>query len=243
MSTSRPEADSEYSSRQRPSRGYIRRSRQRREGPSEPLLGARDIAGYGGILGALLLVVAEFLPLLRVHSTSYAGGVVKTITTGANHDYALIPIAVLAFALSLAARRGGGWAAAAGVAAMGVVALGVALLGDLPDAQATGLLGHAGKPFALAQSRPAAGLYVETLGAMILLLCGGIGALLRRGSDAGAALTPPTRGLSYRSPRSRAVGGPRVPLPAGRAPGLPLGGFARPGMNRTCTATASQRAL
>jgi len=172
MSTSRPEADTEYS------RGGAARpaSEPRSDGPSGGLV--RALTG-GGLLGVLLLVVAEFTPLLHVHTNARGNPVVKTITAGSHHAYALIPIALLAAALILSARRVPqarlAWAA---VGALGLVALGIALIGDLPAAHSSGLIGHAGTGYASAVAKAAIGLYLETLGAVALILTGAAGVLL-----------------------------------------------------------------
>ena len=53
----------------------------------------------GGLLGAALLLVAEFAPLLQVHSSA-SDRVVKTVATGVHHSYALLPVALLAAGLA-----------------------------------------------------------------------------------------------------------------------------------------------
>ena len=61
---------------------------------------------------------------------------------------------------------------------LGVAALLLALVGDLPDAQASGTIGNAASGFRGADAKPSAGLYLETLGAIVLLITGGSGLLL-----------------------------------------------------------------
>jgi hypothetical protein len=132
-----------------------------------------------GVLGgAVLLVLAEFEPLLRVHSGAYHAGVVATLGTGPHHSYALIPVALLAAALAAAARATGNRLALVSIWPLALVALGIALLGDLPDAHATGLIRQPGGNYVNASSSVAAGLYLETLGAVMLLLFSGAGLLL-----------------------------------------------------------------
>jgi hypothetical protein len=151
----------------------------------------------GVVAGAVVLVVAEFTPLLRVHSGAYRAGVVATIGTGSHHSYALIPVAVLAVALASAARASGNRVALLSVALLGLVALGIALLGDLPDAHAVGLIRQPGGSYVNASSSAAAGLYLETLGAVLLLLSAGAGLLLggagNRGGSARHAGIPSLR--------------------------------------------------
>src|ERR1700744_2876031 len=137
MNTSRPEADIEYSRGPRASNGPS-------APPRTPLTQAPMGVVLGVLAGAVVLVIAEFTPLLRVHSGAYHAGVVATIGTGSHHSYALIPVALLAVALASAARATGNRLALLSVALLGIVALGIALLGDLPDAHAVGLVRQPG---------------------------------------------------------------------------------------------------
>jgi len=177
MSAFRPEADTEYS----------------RGGPgSEPsraALGAPSPATRiavlcGGLLGSVLLLGAEFTPLLHVYSSARGTPLVKTIGTGSHHAYALIPLALLAAALTVGARVSGSRLALLSIGFLGLVALGIALIGDLPAAQSSGLLGHAGGTYVSAAAHPSVGLYLETLGGVVLLLTSAAGLLLA-GSGAG----------------------------------------------------------
>ena len=176
MNATRPEADTEYSRGHRGSEGdsaaHESRSDERSRAPSVVLW----LVFLGGLIGATLLVVAEFTPLFTVHSSAY-GAPVQTDGTGAHQSYALIPVAVLAAVLTIVAVRSRSRAALLGVGVLGLVALGIALLGDLPDAQATGFVGN---PQALtpASSSPSTGLYLETLGAIVLLITAGAGLLM-----------------------------------------------------------------
>jgi hypothetical protein len=175
MNVSQPEADTEYSRGPGASGAAETPARSRWAGPSGR--GTMLVVG-AALLGAALLLVAEFTPLLHVHSSARGAGVIKTIGTGSHHAYALVPVALLAAGLSLGVRATGSRAALLAIGALGVVVLGIALLGDLPDAQASGLVGHAGGPYVSAASSPSIGLYLETLGAVMLLLAGGAGLLL-----------------------------------------------------------------
>ncbi|MGH2874641.1 MAG: hypothetical protein ACRDLV_00150 [Solirubrobacteraceae bacterium] len=157
---------------------------------------SREYSSVAALLGAALLVAAEFAPLLTVRSAAAVHDrVVVTVTGGSHHDWALLPIAVLAAGWSVvrwrsargarSARGGdaggegrlgsGGWAV---FAVLGAVALAIALGHDLPDARATGLIGHAGTSYAAAAASPAIGFYLETLGGVVLLLVGAAGLLL-----------------------------------------------------------------
>ena len=62
---------------------------------------------------------------------------------------------------------------------LGLVSLLIALLGDLPDAQATGLVGSLATGLKIASASPSTGLYLETLGAVLLLITAAAGLLLQ----------------------------------------------------------------
>ena len=139
--------------------------------------GATGLVLTGAFLGALLLIVAEFTTLYRVHAVP-SGSVVRSVASGSNHSYALIPIALLALFLTAAFRQGGGRVALVGIGLAGIAALLIALLGDLPDARHGGVLGSAARGYVDARAKPSAGLYMETLGAIILIATCGSGLLL-----------------------------------------------------------------
>jgi hypothetical protein len=136
--------------------------------------GARAGILAGTLVAMLLLVVAEFTTLFTVHvETSVVA--IKTVTTGSHHSYALIPIAVLAAALAIGVFRDESRSALFAIGLLGIVALLIALLGDLPDANATGLAGSSATHFVSASSTPSAGMYLETLGAAVLVITCGVG--------------------------------------------------------------------
>ena len=164
MNASRPEAEIEYSRGPEPSRA---RSRRRRSA----------VIGLG-LLGAAVLLVAELTPLLGVRTVAAHPRLIRTVQAGPHHSWALVPIAVAAVALSLLAWRSGSRAAFAGVGLLGLAALGVALIADLPDAHSTGLVGSPARGLAQAQAHAAIGLYLETLGAVLLLVSAAAGAML-----------------------------------------------------------------
>jgi hypothetical protein len=178
-----PEAEVEYSRGQEPPRrrliGRIARAAGRNStvepgsdrpasGPFSDRFTGRAILA-GGLLGAALLAVAEFTTLFEVHATTSAAPV-KTVTTGAQHAYALLPIAALAATLAIGVWRERSRIAFTAIGVLGVIALLIALLGDLPDAQATGLIGTSAGHYGIASSSPGPGLYLETLGAVVLVI-------------------------------------------------------------------------
>ncbi len=130
----------------------------------------------GGLLGALLLVVSELTTLYAVHTTE-GGFAVGTVSTHAHDFFALIPIALLVAVLSVGAGMLGSRLALIGLAVLALVTVGIVLLGDLPDAQATGTVIFLGR-YQSASASPGIGFYLETLGAVLLLVVAGCGLLL-----------------------------------------------------------------
>lgn len=120
-----------------------------------------------GVMGALLLVVAEFSTLLEVR----VGEVVKDSVRGhEQHDFGLLLVGLLALPLAWGAAAGGSRPAMLGVAALGLAAAVVAIAFDLPDVNSTGVIGER---FEDASASPKLGFYLETLGAALLLVSGG----------------------------------------------------------------------
>jgi len=176
-----PEAHSEYS---RGSEAFRRLSsplRRRASSPSERRPAGRA-AGTGGVvlvavIGALLVLVAQFTALYHVHvATSSAP--IKTVGTGGNHGWAPVPIALVCLLLAFAVYRYGNRTALLGLVVLGIATLLIALLDDLPDAHSTGLIGSSANTYVQGASSPGAGLYMETLGSVLLLVSGGVGFLM-----------------------------------------------------------------
>jgi hypothetical protein len=184
MNATPPEAKPEYSRANSGSGGVF----DGQGPPDPPSRRTRPSLGAAGVLavaafGALLLVIAEFTTLFVVRSaTASASGTVASQSTGSHNSYALIPVALLALLLAVSGRRAAARAPWAAIAALGLLALLIALIGDLPDSHSAGLVGSATTHFTNAVSTPSAGLYLETLGAVALLIAGGLGVLLRSGT-------------------------------------------------------------
>lgn len=138
--------------------------------------GLRSAIVVGSVLGAVLLVVAEFVTLYTVRAQGHSAAV-QTIQGGSNNSYAMIPIAVLGVVLGIAAVRGGGRPALAALGLVGLVGLLIGLIGDLPASHRTGLIRVAGHNV-LGASSPSVGMFLETLGAVILIATAGLGLLL-----------------------------------------------------------------
>jgi uncharacterized membrane protein len=179
MNVTPPEGVTEYSTGSGGSkpvlRGRLQGDRGRRGRPVEQVPGSlRAAILAGSLLGALLLVVAEFTTLFTVHvETSKAP--IKTVATGPHHSYALLLIAIVVAVLAVAVWRDCSRPALLAIGLLGVVALLIALLGDLPDAHAAGLAGTSTTRYVDASSTPSAGLYLETLGAVVLVITCGVG--------------------------------------------------------------------
>ena len=199
-----PEANTEYSRANGAFRGVFAARRwtsadgtpPRRQASASPDYEAPAHAptaiALGALFGALLILVSQFTALYQVHSTAGAAAI-KTVGTGANHAWAGIPLALVAAALAYAVYRYGNRAALAGLLALGVATLLIALLRDLPPTHATGVVGSAAAGYARAVSTRSAGLYMETLGAVVLMISGGVGLLLLAGSpDIGRAPAGPS---------------------------------------------------
>jgi hypothetical protein len=128
------------------------------------------------VAGAVLLAVAEFATLYGVHIAAQAAPI-QVVSGGSNNSYAMIPIALLAVFLGLAAIGSAGRWALGALGLVGLVALLISLVGDLPGAQQSNHLIRFGGKFVLGSSRPSAGMYLETLGAVLLIVAAGLGLL------------------------------------------------------------------
>lgn len=135
------------------------------------------------MLGAVLLIASEFMTLYRVATTT-GGHPISSTSTGSHDTYALILIALVAVTLAYGAAVKGSRVALLALGALGLATLLIALIGDLPDAQATGMVGSAATQFQQGSAKPQAGLYIETLGAILLIIAAGCGILL--GAPGGA---------------------------------------------------------
>jgi hypothetical protein len=149
------------------------------------------------LIAAVMLAVAEFLPLYRVR-TDAGHRIVSTVSAGAHHSYALLPLAVFAALLASGLGRSG-WPVPAALVLLGLAALGIALIGDLPAVHRTGLLGTPATGLHEAHTVAGAALYLETLGAIALLASGAAGLILGQSLNA--------RRLSHRDATSREKSG------------------------------------
>ncbi|HET9073440.1 MAG TPA: hypothetical protein VFN48_02590 [Solirubrobacteraceae bacterium] len=126
----------------------------------------KAISGLAGA-GALLLTGAQFLPLYHTHVPSLRASVGSS-SVGADHAYGVLIIALMALALAVIVRvralRYAVWL----LGVLGVVSLIIALGHDLVAAHAHGLK-LVGDHYETATNVLGAGLYVELLGALVLI--------------------------------------------------------------------------
>lgn len=148
----------------------------------ETLLRAALVAASFG--GALMLVASDFLTLFEVRAVTAK---IKDVSGGDNHSYAMTILGLVALPMAYGATRSASRPAMAALAALGAVAALVALAFDLPDATGTNTLA---RTFADASGQPQIGFYVETLGAVLLLVAGAGGLLLGDDDRAGSRARP-----------------------------------------------------
>jgi hypothetical protein len=85
------------------------------------------------------------------------------------HSVALLLLGLLTFVMGSGAAFGRSRPAAVALIAIGIVVLGLALLGDLPDANDTGLIG---RDYAQASASAGIGLWFEVFGGALAVLAG-----------------------------------------------------------------------
>ena len=141
--------------------------------PSRPGANALRKALLAGAAGGVIcLLLATFATVIeiRVGATTKVPGHDTHLSGWDRHGPALLLIAIFAAVLIAAALRGARPAMAA-LAALGLAALLIAVIGDVPDLEQTGFIGEV---YEDAAAGPAAGFYLETLGAVLLLVGGGL---------------------------------------------------------------------
>jgi hypothetical protein len=123
------------------------------------------------LAGCGLLAIGEFSRLYEIKVITV---VVHHATVGSHHGYALLVIAGLAAVLAFGAALGRSRPAAAALVVLAVAALAIALAVDLPVVNDTGLYG---RNYEQAHAQAGSGFYLETAGAVVLLL-GAVSALV-----------------------------------------------------------------
>ena len=139
-----------------------------------------------GVVGAVLIVVAELSSIVRVDvlTTGTCEEIADSKVRDAcdssgfeQHGGAFILLGAAALAMAWGAGRGASRPAAMALLAIGVVVLAFALIRDVPEANETGLVGL---QYEEAEAKAASGLYLEIVGAGLLIL-GGLVRLRRPG--------------------------------------------------------------
>jgi hypothetical protein len=151
------------------------------------------------LAGGGLLVLSQFLPLYHTH----VAGVLPPVasgTVGGAHGWAVLPLGLLAIVFGVVASRAGSRPALLAVGLLGVAGLVIALGHDLSDAHARGLR-YVGGAYAVAANKAAYGFFLESAGALVLLVACVCGFLM---------LGPPAR---ERPDAERPEAGRRPPAP------------------------------
>jgi hypothetical protein len=159
-------------------------SRRRVSGPLGNVRLMTLCFGLLGLVGAILLVIADQTLLIQIKldtvpSTADLGSHVKTYGH-ANHSYAMTILGIAALPMLLGAIRGHSRPALAAVLVLGVIAASIALFVDLPATHETGVIGQ---NFADATATPQIALKLELAGAGLLVICGGCLLILGTGAD------------------------------------------------------------
>jgi MYXO-CTERM domain-containing protein len=145
---------------------------------------AVTLATAGAVLGGLLLAYAETLDLYRIvtpsGSVSNAAGSVRT--GGDQHSWAFAVMGVAGLGAALLARLTSQRLPALAAAMLGVIALVVVLALDLPDVTASGVT----TDLEVGDAEPAAGFWIELVGAVVLAAGAGVLAWLIGSGDAPA---------------------------------------------------------
>jgi hypothetical protein len=122
--------------------------------------------------GAICLLLATFATIIeiKVGTTTKVPDHDTHLSGWDRHGPALVLIAVFALLMVAGALRGARPAMIA-LVVLGLVALLIAVVGDVPDLNKTGFIGEV---YEDAAAGPKAGFYLETLGAVLLLVGGGL---------------------------------------------------------------------
>jgi glucan phosphoethanolaminetransferase (alkaline phosphatase superfamily) len=123
----------------------------------------------GAGLGALLLFIGEFTTLFNVNTASSTGAV-RSTTTGSHHSYAMLLISLAVAFFVFGVWRTQSRVALLALTVLGLIALLISLFGDLPDAHASGRVIKIGIHYQLANSSASTGIYMDTLGAALILI-------------------------------------------------------------------------
>jgi hypothetical protein len=189
----------------RSGREPVRRSRTEQPAPKAEVGESRDsslAATPNASLGALTVLLGCLIVLLSQFVTGYTlvdetDSVIGTTTLFETHGAATTVFALLAAGALVFAIASGSRPAVIAVIGMGIAVIVVFLAIDLPDVGSTGMFNTPGAGNLDATGRASAGLWMELVGAVVIVL-GGI-ALFRLSEDQLSAINPRT---NERNPRS-----------------------------------------
>jgi hypothetical protein len=137
-----------------------------------------------GAVGAALLIVSEFTTVTHVKVITVV--LPGTAVSGFDQNSgAMLILGVAALPMLLGAALGASRPAMAAAALIGLIALLIALIGDLPDVTRVGTILR--ERYEDAKAEPQTGFYLETLGAVLLLIAGGALLLVSGTGKSGAA--------------------------------------------------------
>lgn len=193
-------ATQDYSTRPRAARA--RREPSAGVGPG--VVALRAALALAGLAGVVLLVVSTFTTVVQIRVLTTSALVTQdTEVSGSDlHGIALVLVALFALVMLAGALRGARPAQLA-LAATGVVALGLIVGLDVPELDNTGQVAEF---YEDVSAGAASGFYLETLGAVLVLLSGGL--LFVLGADAVASrLTALGTAVGARSAQLRASAG------------------------------------
>jgi len=174
-----------------------------------PALRAEHLLPLACAAGCALLAASVFMSTFKL-----AGASPTLETVQHRHHYALILLAVFALLAMAVAIASGSKPAATAVAICGAGALLIFLLIDLPDAGAVGAINDV--KLTEAQANPAAGFWLELVGALTLAICGAALATLTSDQLRAFARTP-AAGRRFGSTRQRRARRPARKPPASTA--------------------------
>jgi hypothetical protein len=167
--------------------------------------------------GAALLAASQFMTMFELNDA--VGGTQKVVEGPDQHWYTMVILGGFAICALIGAIAAGSKPLATSVAVAGAVALLLFLLIDLPDAGKAGDIESATESLVIVEADPAGGFWLELIGALILLVCGG--ALSTLTSDQLAALRPRSRRMEGGAGGRRLGREPAAPWPGGDARKLP----------------------
>jgi MFS family permease len=162
-------------------------------------LGLERLLPIACLGGAVLLVVSQFMTMFELNDAF--GGTQQVVEGPDQHWYTMVILGGFAICALAGAIATGSKPLATSVAVAGAVALLLFLLIDLPDAGKAGDIESATESLVIVEADPAGGFWLELIGALILVVCGG--ALSTLSSAQLSALRPRRRRMEGGAGRRR----------------------------------------